>query len=542
MRKLLLDLPSDRPALDFDSTATALAGIVERSAPQFAVGIFGGWGSGKTTLMHAIERNLTDGRSFAVRFSAWRYEKEEHLIVPLLDTIREALLAAQDREPAAKATASTIGRVIRSIVAGASLKVGLPGALELSFKANEALARHDQEGAGAPPVDEADLPGSIYHASFRALQSAFSDLVGDARHPRVRIVVFIDDLDRCFPENALQVLESMKLFFDLPGFVFVVGLDQEVVQQVIDSKYASSPGGVRVSGSEYIQKVFQLPYRIAPVALEDLQEFLEAAYAEADLDPGQRDELRRRVEPHLRWLVGDAAVNPREIKRYINAYTLLVEVSPHLVADAILALQTLAFRAEWYAANTAILAYDELFVDALRRQCDGEATALADLDPELANLPDDLLQYVAPGGPGNPLLHVGSLRPYLTSGEAVRSTQDGRLMETVRIAGGLRHQVALAVNGQRPPHEVAQDVFQGLSLLELPLTGRAGGALGGAFERDIEQLRRVLDPYRSAGTAPLDGDAATALFANQVSPTVNALFQRVLRLYRQGDIAGDGPA
>jgi predicted KAP-like P-loop ATPase len=39
-----------------------------------------------------------------------------------------------------------------------------------------------------------------------------------------KIVIFVDDLDRCLPDNALDVIESMKLFFDLPGFVFVVGL------------------------------------------------------------------------------------------------------------------------------------------------------------------------------------------------------------------------------------------------------------------------------------------------------------------------------
>jgi predicted KAP-like P-loop ATPase len=63
------------------------------SSPQFAIGIFGGWGSGKTTLMRAIEDKLDSSRAVSVQFSAWRYEKEEHLIVPLLDTIREALVA-----------------------------------------------------------------------------------------------------------------------------------------------------------------------------------------------------------------------------------------------------------------------------------------------------------------------------------------------------------------------------------------------------------------------------------------------------------------
>ncbi len=56
--KIILDSPSEKPALGFDQTALALKEIIEGSKPQFVVGIFGTWGSGKTTLMRTIERKL----------------------------------------------------------------------------------------------------------------------------------------------------------------------------------------------------------------------------------------------------------------------------------------------------------------------------------------------------------------------------------------------------------------------------------------------------------------------------------------------------
>ena len=119
----------------------------------------------------------------------------------------------------------------RSILAGLSLRIGVPHALELSFDANKALEASRE--ARRKELD-ARVPRSFYHASFLALSEAFRDFVGEEADRR--IVVFVDDLDRCLPESALQVLESMKLFFDLEGFVFVVGLDQEVVEHVIDLK------------------------------------------------------------------------------------------------------------------------------------------------------------------------------------------------------------------------------------------------------------------------------------------------------------------
>src|SRR6516162_5420054 len=111
--KIILDSPSDQPALGFDQTALALKEIIEASKPQFVVGIFGSWGSGKTTLMRAIERKLNSSKSLTLQFSAWRYEKEPNLIIPLLDVVREGLILwAEQNKPAqqkALTTASTIG-------------------------------------------------------------------------------------------------------------------------------------------------------------------------------------------------------------------------------------------------------------------------------------------------------------------------------------------------------------------------------------------------------------------------------------------------
>jgi hypothetical protein len=520
--------------------------MIKQSDPQFAVGIFGGWGSGKTTLMQAIERELDPSQMVAVRFSAWRYEKEEHLIVPLLDTVREALVewgsgrpAQQDR---ARRTAATIGRVMRSILAGMSMKVGVPGAIDVSFDANKALAEHR---AGAPPADEADVPGSFYHASFRALREAFEEFVAAGPEPDRRIVVFVDDLDRCLPDSALQVLESMKLFFDLPGFVFVVGLDQDVVEYVIDAKYTRPATAgedrtqARISGAEYIKKIFQLPFRLAPVAIDQLEDFLAAAYHEAGLQPDQRTELETRVAPHLRYVAGEAAVNPREIKRYINAYTLLVEIDVigRLDPAAVLALQTIAFRTDWSRVQDALLEFEDVFVDALRRRAHGEATALLDLDPDLQAIPDEFLEYVADGAPGHRLLTVGALAPYLSSGEAVRSTQDPALLEAIRAAGRvrsvLRHAAAPDTNLENLVPEALKELEHAMSAAR----SVSASALTDAFATDVRGLTGELEDIarKFGGVQSPDQGLIRTTIAEQLEPAARDIARRLVRIYRQGD-------
>jgi hypothetical protein len=539
--RILLDAPSDAPELGFPQIADTLADIVMESTPRFAIGLFGGWGSGKTTLMQAIEARLDADRAIAVRFNAWRYEKEEQLIVPLLDTIREAVLVwssgRRGHQQAARRTAKTIGRVMRSLVAGSSVKLGVPGAIDLTFDANKAIASAEQQARAA---QEARVPRSSYYASFRALKEAFEEFAG----PRTdrRIVVFVDDLDRCLPESALEVLESMKLFFDLDGFVFVVGLDRAVIETVIDSKYRrAEPSDGEVSetmirGAEYIKKIFQVPFPLMPVALEELPNFLGRAYQEAELPEQQRIELAERVEQHLEYVVGDQNVNPREIKRYINAYTLVTRIQRDLDPAVLLALQTVDFRQDWAQVDDALLAYAEVFIDALARRAT-EPTALEDLDPELVSLPDDFLEYVSPGRPGAPLLETGEIRRYLFNAQATRSTHDPSLFRAIRDIGELRRRLRDA--GRLPPinAEFLREIHKLASQVRTAIPPPTTSTFAALVHQDLDELAGQVENEIGAASEAGGPDW------ERLTPRIQAweelarsAAKRLLRLNRAGNV------
>jgi hypothetical protein len=428
--KILLDNPSPNPGLKFEAYASALKNIIEISDPQFSIGIFGGWGSGKTTLMQAIKKKLND-QTVSVWFNAWRYEKEEHLIIPLLDTLRDALVtwaeAAEDnaaidpsfKDRAIKA-ASTISKAARAIFAGMAIKASLP-VVEVSLDANKAVAEWRQ---GNIEVDrkDAESPQSAYHASFKALQDSLSEFT---QHGEQRIVVFIDDLDRCLPVNALQVLESMKLFFDLEGFVFVVGLDQKVIEASINWNYRlssssdASAAGPPIDGAEYIKKLFQVPFNLPAVSSGQLGDYLEAVFWNADEAGNDQVSLLRSVQPHLEALVGNSEMNPREIKRYINSFILQKLIRPELDDDVTLVLQTIAFRPDWSDAYQIFRSKPDAFTEAAKLQLDGQDSALKDLDPRLETLPESFFQYISSKG-GHKLLTLDA--PQLK--EQVRSFEE----------------------------------------------------------------------------------------------------------------------
>ncbi|WP_419740279.1 KAP family P-loop NTPase fold protein [Ruegeria sp.] len=456
--KLLLDVPVNQNlALDFDRLADTFAQIIGVSEPRFAIAIYGSWGSGKTTLMQAIDARLDPKTNALVWFSAWRYEKEEHLLVPMLDVIREGILRWSDKTRTSQAKgaaiklARVIGGVTSSLVAGLSAKAKIPGFAELSFDANKALT-------AAEKLDDQDrearTPRSFYHASFNALQAAFTSF---SKLGAEKIVVFVDDLDRCLPEKALEVLESMKLFFDLSGFVFVAGLDRDVVEFAIEHRYSEFAGNnaevaTRLTGERYLQKIFQVQFSFPPVNVSEVNDLLDKIISDARLKKFQRDELRSVVRPFMVELTTESGFNPREFKRFINNYTIQRKINPHLKKEIILAIQVIGFRPDWASVATTLQAYRDVFIQARGAyRANGSLSDLEDIMIDGVRPPATFLKFIADDKLGGNLANFEqaeinySIDDYLFSGEATRGT-DTSVIEAIKAVASLRRAIAEVPN------------------------------------------------------------------------------------------------
>jgi hypothetical protein len=509
---ILIDDPTPSPALGFDDYAASLAEIATLSRPQFAVGVFGAWGSGKTTLMRAIEHDLCSRPEVVpVWFNAWRYEKEEHLIVPLLDTIREELLSwgarpnvSEEAKTLARRMASAVGKAARAILAGLTLKAGIPGAVDVSLEANKVATAWRQPEPDAEPAYE---PKSFYHASFMALRRAadeFTHANGTTGTTDRRLVVFVDDLDRCLPDKALQVLESMKLFFDLTGFVFIVGLDQQVIERAVQVKYAvdeassTTTTSTYISGTDYVKKIFQVQFATPRISDGQLPEFLQAVGAAAGLPDVQRDDLCTVVMPQITYLAGTSSVNPREVKRLVNAYTMQMKMLERKLKDqpnapsapAVLALQIMSFRSDWQPLYQALSNNPSDFIDATRDAMDRGENAIA-VAEAVIELPQSLLSYLR--AEGAPLLNLGpDLDVYVSTLESAQST-DPAVRELAQTLGRLRVAV------KQPDAAKASAVKEVLSELSDRL-----GRPSFPEARDANlRLRRLLDAFPDDAQARL---------------------------------------
>ena len=244
------------PILDFDLYRDAIVTIIEKSYPKFTIGIFGDWGTGKTTLMNTIDESLKEFKNeiITVRFETWRYEREEQFVlIPLLKTIAFALpeekeftnLKQKLKRGAVnflKKTPDIISSIISKYVnedVGTISKQAFDSFKEEFNSKMELLAEVDRD--------------TLYFDGFEEIKNEINKIRKD-KHD-FRIVVFIDDLDRCSPKKSLEVLESIKVFLGMEGFIYVVGLSYDIVTKLIDIEYEKNG----VKGEEYIKKIIQIP-------------------------------------------------------------------------------------------------------------------------------------------------------------------------------------------------------------------------------------------------------------------------------------------
>jgi hypothetical protein len=338
---VIADLPTDAPGLGFPEYAEALADAVRGGdPPQFTIGLYGAWGTGKSSLLKALAERLQVGNDvIPVVFDAWRYESSESIVVPLLHTIYRTVEASGNAPAAA-----SVKRALEALVFSLNFKIMGFGVDTKSFRENW--------DAQLVPLDEA------FARPFTELRDIPTTLGGK------RLAVLVDDLDRCSPEKVVSVLEAINLIMDVPGFVFVLALDYDVLVNAIKTRYP------HVSGHDFIQKIIQIPFRVPPL-LADEPTFIR------DLVP-QWESVVTALGTDVTELVNSIAVlaldsNPRQVKRFVNSLLVINQVMTlkRMSADLETLAATIGLQLGWPEAaqdfQEALLAGDAAPVAVLNR-------------------------------------------------------------------------------------------------------------------------------------------------------------------------------
>lgn len=346
---ILDDQPAQFDNFDFTTYVQALKESIinKNTRTPIVFGVYGRWGTGKTTLMHMLEQTLKSDGIVTVWFNAWQYSKENELWAAFLQVVLGKVQA--ELKPLQKSVfrfrlltrrinwqdvpSYIIQYLIRILIVVIPVIVLDPVTQQIQPEARSLV----QTGGSVVTAILAiwivfkplfELIQKNISPDFSALQQAsnykqhiafldefrehFSDIVASLpQRGDKKLVIFIDDLDRCSAEQTLQVLNAVKLFLDVQGCVFILGLDIEIVQRAIEVKFKDDPTAQR----EYLNKIVQLPFHMPPISQNGMVNFIEQMGLEL---PDKRCQ-----DVFLAGLL----TNPRELKRNINVFSLLWNIA-----------------------------------------------------------------------------------------------------------------------------------------------------------------------------------------------------------------------
>jgi energy-coupling factor transporter ATP-binding protein EcfA2 len=316
MANLLNNLPVEELTKENDylgviDKAELIKTILESNTDQFdeikMFVLYGDWGSGKSTLMKYLKNQLkNDFNTFF--FDTWQYEKDDNLPQTLLDFV------LKESQSVSEEISGDIlkfgGKLFRGLGKSVKIKIPLfPKGPSIDFN----------PAAFVKEFEEKDI--SFYDAleGFKKEFIRWEDRKTDEK-PHEYNIIFIDDLDRCEPENVLNLLSAIKLFFTYgEKTIFFFGVDKKAVQQAIETKYKDA-----VKSEEYLEKIFDISF--AMPKHESVLKLVSTYFSNEKIEQSSRV-LNKEIASFFRAL---HFTNPRKLKKVLNKYLLIANAKEKL--------------------------------------------------------------------------------------------------------------------------------------------------------------------------------------------------------------------
>ncbi|KQY26155.1 NTPase KAP [Caulobacter sp. Root487D2Y] len=311
------DAETDTDYLNYSEIAELVTELItDPDLLPISLGVFGGWGTGKSSTLKLIQSQLATLAEppIVVEFDAWLYQDFDDARAALMSVIARTLYASAPESLKDKAT-GLIKRVNKLRLLGLAVEagafaLGVPtfGVAARGVEALGDIARSsaDEEDVKAIKATTSDARERVKDLmgpktdrtppdEIDAFRREFGDLLASIDR---QLVVFIDNLDRCLPSNAIHTLEAVRLFLFIPRTAFVVAADEDMIRHAV-SQHFSNPAERHVS--DYLDKLIQVPVRVPRVGVQEVRAYLfmllaSRAKVDSDALEGLRNQLISRLQ------------------------------------------------------------------------------------------------------------------------------------------------------------------------------------------------------------------------------------------------------
>jgi predicted KAP-like P-loop ATPase len=350
------DTETELDLLYFEPIAVALTTLIDvTSEKPVTVGIHGDWGAGKSSIMKMVQKRLAERKDvLVIHFDGWRFQGFDDAKTVLLETIVQQLLASTTFGAKIKDEAVTLLKRIKWLKLAKTA-----GQFGLNYFTGLPTPSQVQEAVGRLGAMASDPSAVLKGADVAGVASSLSEHVGERPEETVaqtvqaftdefqgllrktglkKLVVLIDDLDRCLPATTIETLEAIRLFLFVERTAFVVAADEGMIEYAVRQHFPDLPASTSSTSyaRNYLEKLIQTPFRLSPLGVEEAKVYVTLLLVQAitgDKHPGFRSLVQKAMELIRQpWLTADLkhedvlAVDPAKKAELNGAYQLALQV------------------------------------------------------------------------------------------------------------------------------------------------------------------------------------------------------------------------
>lgn len=285
--------------LDFDYLIGVLKDIIDNEDLLPAtIGVYGDWGSGKSSLIKLAMNGFEENKDIVcLNFNAWLFESYEDAKTSLLGSILDKICEEKTRVEKAMEIVEALYKSIdklklfkKSFLFG--MDVATTGGIlsALSILINESTQK-DHTGIKEKITENVknELNENSIRNDIKEFRKQFNDLLEVTKIDK--LIIFIDELDRCSPDTILSTLEAIRLFLFTGNTIFIIGADERQIAYAVKSKFKEIKGQEIDIGKEYLEKLIQYPIRIPRLNSKEMEFYMICLLLQKKLEVDKFAEL-----------------------------------------------------------------------------------------------------------------------------------------------------------------------------------------------------------------------------------------------------------
>lgn len=276
--------------LGFDYLVDVTKDIIENeNLSPCTIGVYGDWGSGKSSLVEMLLKSYDENNDFlCIKFNGWLFEDYEDAKTALLGTIIDKIKEKKKLTAKARRKVTKLLKNINYLdLASKGVKHGvdffLTGGIGTiaDMTLNKVTSKLKESGQNLKEeqikkIFEGTFSKEEVRKNLREFQNDFEDLLKETKIKK--LVVFIDELDRCNHDTILETLEAIRLFLFIKGTSFIIGADERQVMYAVRRRFPEIKGNHLDIGKEYLEKMIQYPIKIPQLGIYEMEFYITSLF------------------------------------------------------------------------------------------------------------------------------------------------------------------------------------------------------------------------------------------------------------------------